>query len=479
MKWVYKLKPDAEGLLKKHKARLVAKGYVQQPGVDYEDAFAPVARIETIRLLIALAASNNWEIHHLDVKTAFLHGDLKEVVYVSQPEGFEVKGEEHKVYKLSKSLYGLRQAPRAWNTKLDQILKELKFIKCCKEQSVYRKIEGDQLLIIAVYVDDILVTGTSLAMINKFKEGMSKNFEMTDLGKLTYYLGIEVSQESAGISLKQEKYVLKVLKEAGMNTCNSAQVPMEPGLKLTKAETEPEVDASHYRKFVGCLRYLIHTRPDIAYAVGVLSRYMQDPRESHNLAVKHVMRYLRGTTSYGLRYVRRGNAGVVGYSDSSHNIDPDDGRSTTGHIFYFGSSPITSCSQKQDTVALSSCEAEFMAANAAACQAIWLQDFLSEVTGKAREKVTIRIDNSSAIALSKNPVFFGRSKHIHARYHFIRESVEEDKICVEHVSGNKQKADILTKPLAKIKFKEMRDLMGMEDISKSGLEIRGVNEDPK
>ncbi|KAK1431599.1 hypothetical protein QVD17_08069 [Tagetes erecta] len=354
----------------------------------------------------------------------------------------------------------------------------MNFLKCPKEQSVYRKYKNSNLLIIALYVDDLFVTGTSLSIINEFKNGMSNKFEMTDLGRLTYYLGIEVSQSNSGITIKQEKYALKILKEACMETCNLAHAPMEQGLKLCKAEGEKSINATSYRKFVGCLRYLLHTRPDIAYAVGVVSRYMQDPKESHGLAVKHILRYLKGTASYGLRYERAGDKRLVGYSDSSHNVDPDDGRSTTGHIFYFGSSPITWCSQKQDTVALSSCEAEFMAATAAACQAVWLQDLLSEVTGWNKERVLIRVDNSSAIALTKNPVFHGRSKHIHTRFHFISECVEDDKVEVEHVSGDKQKADILTKPLGRIKFKEMRSLIGVEDVSVRNLEIKGVNESP-
>lgn len=202
---------------------------------------------------------------------------------------------------------------------------------------------------------------------------------------------------------------------------------------------------------------------------------MQDPRESHDTALKKILRYLQGTTAYGLKFMRDGTKKIVGYSDSSHNVDLDDGRSTTGHVFYFGNSPITWCSQKQNTVALSSCEAEFMAATEAAKQAIWLQDLLSEVTGWSCEKTLIRIDNKSAIALTKNPVFHGRSKHINKRYHFIRECIEEGQIEVEHVSGEEQRADILTKALARIKFKEMRSLIGVQDLTKTNLKLKGVN----
>ena len=477
LKWIFKLKRNADGSINKYKSRLVAKGYVQRHGVDFDEVFAPVARIETIRLLVNLAATHGWEVHHLDVKTAFLHGELKETVYVTQPEGFEKKGEENKVYKLKKALYGLRQAPRAWNNKLNTILCELEFVKCAKEPSVYRKLVNGDLLVVAVYVDDLFVTGTNSQVIQEFKANMAGKFDMSDLGRLTYYLGIEVNQHENGITLIQRRYASKILEEDGMDKCNACQTPMEMGLKLSKAETEKEIDATRYRRNVGCLRYLLHTRPDLSFSVGVLSRYMQSPREPHGVAMKQVLRYVRGSLAYGLSFSRSTTKvpKLIGYSDSSHNEDPDDGKSTTGHIFYLGDSPISWCSQKQDTVALSSCEAEFMAGTEAARQAIWLQDLLSEVTGEPCETVLIRIDNQSAIALTRNPVFHGKSKHIHKRYHFIRECVENGQVEVEHVPGEEQKADILTKALGRIKFKEMRDYIGMVDLENESFKLKGEN----
>ncbi|CAA7056013.1 unnamed protein product [Microthlaspi erraticum] len=437
--------------------------------------FAPVARLETIRLLIDLAASHGWEIYHLDVKTAFLHGELKETVYVCQPEGFEKEGSGSKVYKLNKALYGLRQAPRAWNNKLNQILVELQFVKCSKEPSVYRKQVKEHLLVVGVYVDDLFVTGTSLELITSFKREMALNFEMSDLGKLTYYLGIEVLQHQNGITLNQTRYAQRILEEAGMKDCNMVHTPMETGLNFSKAENEKEIDASLFRKHVGCLRYLLHTRPDLSYAVGILSRYMQSPRESYGAAMKQCLRYLKGTTTYGLTFVRTSVPKLIGYSDSSHNVDEDDGKSTAGHMFYLGEGPISWCSHKQDVVALSSCEAEFMAGTEAAKQAIWLEELLCEIMGSSSEKVTIRIDNRYAIALTKNPVFHGRSKHIYRRYHFIRECVENGQIEVEHVPGSNQKADILTKALGKIKFREMRELIGVQDLEKMRFKLKGEN----
>ena len=258
-----------------------------------------------------------------------------------------------------------------------------------------------------------------------------------------------------------------------MESCNSTHVPMEINAKFSISPTERNVDEKEYRRSIGCLRYLLHTRPDLSFSVGVLSRYTHEPKECHGASLKVVLRYLRGTCSLGLRFARNKDLKLLGYSDSSHNVDIDDGKSTTGHIFYLGDSPITWCSTKQEIVALSSCEAEFMTATEAAKQAIWLQELLSEAIGVESKRVTIKVDNKSAIALTKNPVFHGRSKHIHRRFHFIRECVEKEQVEVEHVPGSEQRADILTKSLGRIKFKEMRSLIGVEDVSEDELKLKG------
>ncbi|KAM0018090.1 putative RNA-directed DNA polymerase [Helianthus debilis subsp. tardiflorus] len=420
--------------------------------------------METVRLMLALAAYQGWEVHHLDVKSAFLHGDLKEEVYVSQPEGFIKPGNEGKVYRLSKALYGLRQAPRAWNTKLDQTLKSLNLMKCTLESAIYTRTSEASTLIVGVYVDDLIVTGTSKKEIDIFKSQMKNKFDMSDLGLLAYYLGIEVIQAGGEIGIKQTGYINKILKDADMLSCNDTKTPMTPGTQLTKTEEGDLVDATHYRSLIGSLRYLLHTRPDLCYPVSLLSRFMQEPKEQHLKAVKQILRYIKGTKEHGIIYKRQGGCKITGYSDSSFGVNTDKGKGTTGLVFYFGESPITWCTQKQQTVALSSCESEFMAATAAACQALWLKRLLSEITGWKEEKITLRVDNVSAIALMKNPVFHGRSKHIDTRYHFIRECVENEDITVEHISGELQRADILTKALARIKFATMRELLGIQDL---------------
>nr|GEY15757.1 ribonuclease H-like domain, reverse transcriptase, RNA-dependent DNA polymerase [Tanacetum cinerariifolium] len=377
----------ANGEIIKHKDRLVAKSYIQQHGIDFEEVFEPVARMETIRLLLAIAANNKWEVHHLDIKSAFLHKDLKEEVYVTQSEGFIKRQDNGKVYRLIKALYGLRQAPRAWNIKLGNTLKSLDFKKCALEQAMYTKTSKYSTLLIGVYVDDLIITGTPKEEVDKFKAQMEEKFEMSDLGLLAYYLEIEVTQTNDDISIKQSAYASKILKEAEMLDCNETLIPMDPGTRLTNIT--------------------------------------------------------KGTM-------------VNSIDDSSYGVNTQEGKGTTGIIFYYGESPISWSTQKQATVALSSCELEFIAATAAATQALWLKRLLSKLTHSQEEKITVQVDNKSAIALMKNPVFHGRIKHIDTKYHFIKECIEREDIQVEFVNAEYQIADILKKALPKIKFLTMR-----------------------
>jgi len=286
---VFKVKKDPKGRVVKHKARLVAKGYAQQQGVDFDEVFAPVARIETVRVLLALAAQGGWQVHHMDVKSAFLNGDLTEVVYVQQPPGFLV-GKGDKVLRLKKALYGLKQAPRAWNSKLDKELLNLGFARSKYEHAVYRRNHKKSFLLVGVYVDDLIISGPHVSDIIQFKQEMKKKFNMSALGLLSYYLGIEVKQGSEGITLSQSAYALKILENAGMMNCNPCATPMEARLKLTKSSEDEVVSPTAYRSIIGSLRYIVNTRPDLAFSVGVVSRYMEAPTKQHWAAVKHILR---------------------------------------------------------------------------------------------------------------------------------------------------------------------------------------------
>jgi hypothetical protein len=275
LKWVFKLKRDEVGAIVKHKDRLVACGFLQQEGIDFDDAFAPVAQMESVRLLLALSAQEGWHVHHMDVKSAFLNDDLKEEVYVHQPLGFAISGKEGKVLRLRKALYDLRQALRAWNAKLDSTLKGMGFTRSPHEATIYQRVNGGSALLVGVYVNDLVITGAKDAEVAAFKEEMKATFQMNDLEHLSFYLGIEVHQRDSGITLRQTTYAKRIVELPGLTDCNPALTPMEERLKLSRDSTTEEVDATQYRRLVGSLRYLVHTRPDLAYFVGYISRFLQ------------------------------------------------------------------------------------------------------------------------------------------------------------------------------------------------------------
>jgi hypothetical protein len=408
----------------------------------------------------------------MDVKTAFLNGELNEEVYVSQPPGFEAPNSRGKVLRLHKALYGLKQAPRAWNSKLDQVLQQLGFSRCPSEPAMYKRGEGSDRILLGIYVDDLIITSSSESGIITFKEEMKETFRMSDLGKLSFYLGLEVQQSETGIMVTQSAYAQRILEKNGMSDCNPCSTPTENRLKLSMDSTAEPVDATEFKSTVGSLRYLIHTRPDITFAVGYLSRFMEQPTKEHQAAAKHVLRYIAGTLRFGCWYPKRTEeAHLLGYTDSDHAGDQDDRKSTSGAFFFLGSSPISWRTQKQKIVALSSCEAEYVAGTGGACQGIWLARLLGELTDEDTRSFELFIDNQSAISLCKNPVFHDRSKHIDLRYHFIRECVEKGKVEVKYVSTDDQLADILTKPLGRVRFQELRSKIGMVE-NKVVLRIR-------
>jgi hypothetical protein len=331
------------------------------------------------------------------------------------------------VYKLHKALYGLRQALRAWNSKLDTVLSDLGFNKCKLEYGLYTRVKNKVRLIVGVYVDDLIILGEFDHELNLFKEEMKRVFHMSILGPLSYYLRIEVRQESQGIGLSQCSYAEKLLEKAGLSHCNSCATPMEAKLKLSKkSHSSPPVDATMYRSLIGSLKYLLHTRPELTYSVCYLSCFMEEPNEEHLSAVKHVLRCVVGTVDYGLLYPRGcgEELKILGYNDSDLASDINDSRSTSGMIFFLGDGATTWNSQKQRVVALSSCEAEYIIGLMVTCQAVWMERLLEELTGIELAAPRIMMDNTSVIALSKNLVLHARSKHIKTKFHYIRECVD-------------------------------------------------------
>lgn len=394
LKWVYKTKYNVDGSLQKYKARLVAKGYSQQEGIDFEETFSPVARFETVRIFLALAAHLHWPIYQLDVKSAFLNGELGEEVYVMQPEGFIVQGMENQVYRLNKALYGLKQAPRAWYNKLDSF-------------------------------------------------------------------GLEIKQGEDGVFVSQRKYAEDLLKRFNMIDCKAASTPMNINEKLQLEDGTEKADATLFRSLVGGLIYLTHTRPDIAFSVGMVSRFMHNPSRQHFGAAKRLLRYIAGTQDFGIWYSNVADFKLIGFTDSDWAGSLDDRRSTSGYVFTFGSGAVSWSSKKQAVTALSTTEAEYVAAASSACQATWLRRLIADLDQEQNEATEILCDNSSAIAITKNPTMHGRTKHIDIRFHFIRDLVADGLITLKFCSTHEQMADIFTKSLTYDKHVKFRAQLGV------------------
>ena len=464
VKWIYKVKFNFDGTVQRKKARLVAKGYAQQPGIDFQETFAPVARLDTVRALIALAAQKGWLLYQLDVKSAFLNGELIEEVYVEQPQGFVAKGEEDKVYKLRKALYGLKQAPRAWYSQIDGYFLEKGFCKSKSEPTLYVKHQGEsRILIVALYVDDLVFTGNDKKMIEEFRREMMMKYEMSDLGLLHYFLGMEIYQDDDGVFISQKNYAEKVLKKFRMFGCKSVATPLVCNEKLVKEDGEKKVDETLYRSLVGNLLYLTATRPDIMFAASLLSRFLNSPSQKHYGVGKRVLRYIQGTLSYGIRFRRSSKVKLIGFCDSDWGGCVDDMKSTSGYAFSLGTGVFSWLSKKQQSVAQSSAEAEYMSASIATSQTIWLRRILEDIGEKQEEATELFCDNKSAIAMAKNPCFHSRSRHIAIKYHFIREAIEDGEVQLNYCKTEEQVADIFTKALPIAKFQQLRLALGVQD----------------
>jgi len=351
VKWIFRTKLNADSTINNHKARLVVKGYAQIYGVDYSDTFAPVARMDTIRLLLAVAAQKNWKVFQLDVKSAFLNGILQEEIYVEQPAGFEIQGKEDKVYLLKKALYGLKQAPRAWYGRIDDYLTGVGFQKSLSEATLYVKSINNDVIIISLYVDDLLVTGSNTEQVEHFKLNMMEVFEMTDLGLMSFFLGMEILQGKDEIFICQKKYSMEILKKFHMESCKPTTTPMNQKDKFSKEDGTAKVDEEKFRSLIGCLLYLTATRPDILHVTSLLSRFMHCPSEIHMRAAKRILRYIKGTCSYGVKFQKCQELKLHGFSDNDWGGSIDDMKSTSGFCFNLGSAIFSWSSKKQDTVA--------------------------------------------------------------------------------------------------------------------------------
>lgn len=461
VKWIYKTKLNEKGNVEKHKARLVAKGYCQEQGIDYMEVYAPVAR-----MMFAIAAQRGLSILQMDVKSAFFAWKFARDCLCTATsgvcdQGYVIKDNEHKVYKLHKALYGLKQAPRAWFSRIESYFLGEGFKRSSSEHTLFiKKNDKGNVLIVNIYVDDLIYTGDNEDMLLEFKQSMKREFEMSDLGRMRFFLGIEVLQTSKGTHISQQKYAEEILRKFEMENCNSVINPMVPG-SILAANEGARTNVTRFKQLIGSLMYMTITRPDMQFAVNLISRFSAEPTEIHFAAAKRVLRYLQGTLDFGIWYKRGGEGSLEVFTDSDFAGDVDSRKSTSGYVFLWNDGAVAWSSKKQNVVALSSTEAEYVAAATCACQAIWVQGILEELGLNFPESMVIKCDNTSAIKLSKNPVFHGRCKHIGVRFHFLRDLVKEGIITMEHCGSSKQVADIFTKPLSRDTFIKLRKKLGM------------------
>ena len=466
--WSLRKKRDEHNNVIKYKARLCAQGFSQVPGVDYNQTASPTARTASFRFALALAAAHDLEVHQIDFKNAYLNGKLNETIYMRQPPGFAAPGQEHLVWKLNKALYGLKQAGLMWYRVVCKLMDDIGLLRSKHDPGVFFLAIPDVFILVVIHVDDCLIVTKGTDTMLAFKDQLRRRFEISDLGEARWLLGFEVLRDRPArtIALSQRAFVDTMLTRFRMTDAHVLSVPLDPHVnlfqyELTDEERE-EMKQCPYAQLVGSLMYAaVGTRPDIAFAVSTLSRFMSNPARIHWEAAKRILRYLKGTREYKLTYGPTKEA-LSGYTDADWASQAHR-HSISGYAFLFNGGAISWRSNKQPIVALSSTEAEYIAASDSSREAIWLRYLASELTGTPLSKPTLlRCDNQSAIKLVDNSdMFHARTKHIDIRYHFIRELVDDKKIRLEYCPTNEMAADLLTKPLPRARLAALSFTLGL------------------
>ncbi|KAI4299912.1 hypothetical protein L6164_033332 [Bauhinia variegata] len=468
-KWVFKVKTAENSSQPRYKARLVVKGFNQKKGIDYEEIFSPMVKMSSIQVVLGLAASLNLEVEQLNVKTTFLHGDLEEEIYMEQPKGFAAKGEGDLVCRLKKSLYGLKQAPRQWYKKFDTFMVDHGYTKTSSDHCVFmKKFSNGEFIILLLYVDDMLIIGHDTKEIGDLKKELSKSFAMKDLGATKKILGMKIicDRKNGKLWLSQQKYIEKVLERFNMGNAKPVGTPLAGHFKLSKKQCltgkigREEMEKVPYASVVGSLMYaMVCTRPDIAHAVGVVSRYLSNPGKEHRQTVKWILRYLRGTSRFCLCF-GADKPVLDGYTDADMAGDVDSRKSTSGYMMTFAGGAVSWQSKLQKCVALSSTKAEYIAITEAGKELLWMKRFLQELDLN-QERYVVHSDSQSAIHLSKNLTFYSRSKHIEVRYHWIRDALERKQFFLEKIHTDDNGSDMMTKTLPMGKFATCKMKAGM------------------
>lgn len=462
-RWVFRVKLDEHGNVDKYKARLVVKGFSQREGIDFNQTFSPVVRYDTLRIIISLAAAYNLELKQIDVASAFLYGNLDEEIFAKQPDGYQDGSTQ--VCHLKKSLYGLRQSPRCWHKKLHTVLNSFGLQQSKADNCLYFSNQKGCRLLLCIYVDDGLIAAEQKETLNALIDALENEFEITKK-ELSYFLSIHIKKlESGSIAINQSKYIGAILERFGMQDAKSVSTPMENNQSKTEKKIESDFP---YRESIGALMYLTNsTRPDLAYAVHYLARFLESPQPIHWVQVKRILKYLAGTKDLGIVYDGNTlNNQLISYSDADYAFDPETRRSVSGTLFMYNGGAIAWSSTRQKSVALSSMESELIAATEGTKHLLWTCRLLEEI-GEPQIKPTLYVDNLATIKVVQNPELYKRSKHIEVREFFIREKFNEGKLDVQHVSTTDQLADICTKALPKSTFQRLRSAIGMQSITSS------------
>ena len=462
-KWVYKLKRDEHGEISRYKARLVAQGYTQIPGVDFHETSAPVAAFTTLRALLKIAVERSYIVHQMDVKTAFLNGTLDEEIYMKQPLGYEGK-DPSMVCQLVKSIYGLKQAQKVWNDLFNSALQAMQFEPSEGDPCLYHRDTQRGRQYILIYVDDVVLVFNDEGALRSTKTALQERFTMTDMGELNWFLGMKVSwaPDRSWIKLDQSQYIRQVLERFEMTNCHEKGSPLPSGPPLSKEDCpqtdEQKADMANvpYREAVGCLMYaMVGTRPDLAFTVGCLSRYVANPGRKHWKALRHTLRYLKGTADEGLILKQDSLLDLHAYVDADWATDPDTRKSVSGIIIMLGSTPIYWKSQKQGLVTCSTTEAEYVALCKCLQELKWIKRVVASMT-EVRTPTTVYEDNMSCIHLATGEKVKSRSKHIDVKYHYVRDQVKEGEVKIEHMPTDRMLADLLTKGLSATKTLELK-----------------------
>ncbi|GKA21620.1 retrovirus-related pol polyprotein from transposon TNT 1-94 [Tanacetum coccineum] len=432
-KWVFRNKLDENGIVSRNKARL-----------------------ESIRILLAYACALDFKLFQMDVKSAFLNGFINEEVYVAQPPGFIDFEKPDHVYKLKKALYGLKQAPKAWYDRLKAFLIKHEYKMGMVDNTLFTKKKSSNLIIVQIYVDDIIFGSTCQDMCDEFAKIMHDEFEMSMMGELNFFLGLQIKQKEDGIFFNQSKYIKEMLRKFGLGDSKPMKTPMSSDTKLTKGEECESVDSTKYQGMIGSLLYLMASRPDIMFSACLCARFQEAPKTSHLEVVKRIFRHIKGTTHLELWYPKETDIETVVYADS----DYVDQKSTSGICTFVGCCLTSWFSKKQTALAISTTEAEYVSAGKACQQALWMKQALIDYNIRL-DDVPFMCDNKGAINLSKNPVQHSRTKHIEIRHHFLRDNVQKGHISIEKVPSVDNIADILTKPLKRESFNYLRLGLGM------------------